>query len=87
MRVSKTIPQQEKDMEVVSIIFNFQDKTASIVANGYGEIQSYSAHLADVLNELTPQNRTLVKAFLKKVVEKCAGVLPTDIEGEIPESK
>jgi hypothetical protein len=87
MRVHKTVPQQETQMDVVSIIFQLQDKVVTIVMTEGSDVKPMSISLTNAFDELAPQNKTLVKAFLKKVVEKCAGVSATDIEGEVLESK
>jgi hypothetical protein len=98
LTVSKTIPEIVKTHNIEKITIDprpviiTDSNGENPTTHYYGEIETrdengqrflYRADLTDEWTGVSGANKTIIKAFLKKVVELCLEAAPTDITGDI----
>lgn len=76
------IPQEERQLTVVSIEIFPSTKTAVVNVQEGGEMKRYISDLTTEWATVSAANQNVIKAFLKKVVELCLIVAPEDITGD-----
>lgn len=87
MEAVKTIPQvvipeEQKQLNIVSIEIFPATKTGVVNVNELGAMNRYTTDLSVEWAGVSTANQNIIKAFLKKVVQLCLVVDPTDITGD-----
>lgn len=87
MEATKTIPEEVipssiTEMNIISINIEPATKSARVEVYENGNVNIYSTDLTDEWIGVSETNKTIIRTFLKRVVQLCLTVSNTDITGD-----